>query len=96
MCDQSVCICHIFSMDSKTPINLYLSAYFKRLGNIFSNISNNYINFNYVNSFLSSRSFAFYTVKERLPIILTKIIDHLVRDKEKIVKIFGEVLHYLF
>ncbi|XP_044730173.1 damage-control phosphatase ARMT1-like [Chrysoperla carnea] len=32
------------------------------------------------------RSFAHYTIKERLPVILTKIIDYLVREKEEISK----------
>lgn len=37
------------------------------------------------------RSFAFYTVKERMPVILTKLLDHLVRDKEKIIEKYGQV-----
>lgn len=31
MCEKPGCECHTFSMDSKTPLNLYLSGYFKRL-----------------------------------------------------------------
>lgn len=42
------------------------------------------------NSFIY-RSFAFKTVKDRLPIILTRLIDHLVRDKDYIAQNFGEV-----
>lgn len=38
-----------------------------------------------------SRSFAFHTVKTRLPIILTNIIDNLVRNKSQIVEKYGEV-----
>lgn len=30
------------------------------------------------------RSFAYYTIQERLPIILTKVIDYLSREKESI------------
>ncbi|XP_021931470.1 protein-glutamate O-methyltransferase-like isoform X2 [Zootermopsis nevadensis] len=37
-----------------------------------------------------SRSFAYLTVRDRLPITVTKVIDCLVRDKEKIVKTLGE------
>ncbi|XP_049832556.1 damage-control phosphatase ARMT1-like [Schistocerca gregaria] len=37
------------------------------------------------------RSFAYATVKDRLPVILTQVIDHLVRDKEEIIKEHGEV-----
>lgn len=36
------------------------------------------------------RSFAYVTVKDRLPVILTQVIDHLVRDKEQIIKDHGE------
>lgn len=36
------------------------------------------------------QGFAFYTVKERLPIILTQVIDQLSKDKEQIVQHFGE------
>lgn len=45
---------------------------------------------------MSFRSFAFYTVKSRLPIILTNIIDNLVRNKSQIIEKFGEVSsHFL-
>lgn len=38
------------------------------------------------------RSFAYYTIQERLPIILTKVIDQTTRDKDEIADIFkGEV-----
>lgn len=37
------------------------------------------------------RSFAYVTVRDRLPVTITKVIDHLVRDKEQIVKTFGQV-----
>lgn len=36
------------------------------------------------------QGFAFYTMKERLPIILTQVIDQLSKDKEQIVQHFGE------
>lgn len=35
------------------------------------------------------RSFAYYTVQERLPIILTKIIDQTTRDKDELAEQFG-------
>lgn len=38
------------------------------------------------------RSFAYYTIQERLPIILTKVIDQTTRDKDEIADLFnGEV-----
>lgn len=37
------------------------------------------------------RSFAYYTVKVRMPVILTQIIDSLVRNKEEIVNKYGPV-----
>lgn len=38
------------------------------------------------------RSFAYYTIQERLPIIVTKIIDQITRDKDEIAEAFkGEV-----
>ncbi|XP_033337282.1 damage-control phosphatase ARMT1 isoform X2 [Megalopta genalis] len=36
------------------------------------------------------RSFAYITIKDRLPVILTKIIDTLSRNKEDIAKLYGE------
>ncbi|XP_071862905.1 damage-control phosphatase ARMT1 [Bombus fervidus] len=36
------------------------------------------------------RSFAYITIKDRLPVILTKIIDTLSRNKENIAEIYGE------
>lgn len=36
------------------------------------------------------QGFAFYTMKERLPVILTQVIDQLSKDKEEIVQHFGE------
>ncbi|GAB0090165.1 Protein-glutamate O-methyltransferase [Sergentomyia squamirostris] len=46
-----------------------------------------------INEYLSAhykRSFAHFTIKDRLPVIITKIIDSLSRDKEEIVAIYGE------
>lgn len=37
------------------------------------------------------RSFAYYTVKVRMPVILTQTIDSLVRSKEEIGKVYGPV-----
>nr|CAD7413757.1 unnamed protein product [Timema cristinae] len=45
------------------------------------------------NAFLSAkfkRSFAYVTVKDRLPVIITQVVDHLARDKDKIIKEYGE------
>ncbi|XP_062561012.1 damage-control phosphatase ARMT1-like [Armigeres subalbatus] len=36
------------------------------------------------------QGFGFYTMKERLPVILTQVIDQLSKDKEQIVQHFGE------
>ncbi|XP_055598645.1 damage-control phosphatase ARMT1-like [Uranotaenia lowii] len=36
------------------------------------------------------RGFAYYTMRERLPVILTQVIDQLSKDKEQIVNHFGE------
>ncbi|CAG9855611.1 unnamed protein product [Phyllotreta striolata] len=36
------------------------------------------------------RSFAYYTVKVRMPVLLTNIIDTLVRNKKEIVRTYGE------
>ena len=45
--------------------------------------------------YVSYRSFAYITLKDRLPVILTKIIDTLSRNKEDIVEKYGEV-KYIF
>lgn len=37
------------------------------------------------------RGFAYTTIKDRLPVILTKVIDGLSRDKESITQEYGEV-----
>ncbi|XP_065346689.1 damage-control phosphatase ARMT1-like [Cloeon dipterum] len=36
------------------------------------------------------QSFAYDTIKDRLPVIITKTVDHLYRDKNKIIEQFGE------
>ncbi|XP_018325936.1 protein-glutamate O-methyltransferase [Agrilus planipennis] len=36
------------------------------------------------------RSFAYYTMKERIPVILTQLIDNLVRNKDKIISEYGQ------
>lgn len=46
-----------------------------------------------MSSYVSYRSFAYITIKDRLPVILTKIIDTLCRNKENIAEIYGEVKH---
>lgn len=42
------------------------------------------------------RSFAYVTLKDRLPVILTKIIDTFSRDKENIIEKYGEVKKHLY
>lgn len=78
----------MFSMDSKTPYKVHLSAYYKRL-----NLK--YIFFKCHAYFYFYRSFAFHTVKERMPVIITKLIDSLVREKENLAKQYGEVYIFL-
>ncbi|XP_057672468.1 damage-control phosphatase ARMT1-like [Diorhabda carinulata] len=41
-------------------------------------------------SAIYKRSFAFYTVKHRMPVILTNLIDSLVRNKKYIIEKYGE------
>lgn len=41
--------------------------------------------------FIPSRSFAYLTVKDRLPTILTKVIDTIHRNKNKFFEEYGEV-----
>jgi hypothetical protein len=41
--------------------------------------------------FLSNRSFAYETIKDRLPIIVTRIVDYLARHRARISREFGEV-----
>lgn len=43
--------------------------------------------------FFFNRTFAYYTIQHRLPIILTKIIDSITRDRDELASIFdGEVI----
>lgn len=51
-------------VDATTPLNVALSAKYKR-------------------------TFAYYTIRKRLPIILTKIIDQTTRDKDELANIFN-------
>lgn len=44
--------------------------------------------------FFICRSFAFITIKDRLPVILTQIIDTLSREKENIGQQYGTVSNY--
>lgn len=39
-----------------------------------------------------NRSFAYSTIRDRLPVIIAKVVDYLCRDKLKIAEQFGEVL----
>lgn len=39
------------------------------------------------------RSFAYYTITERLPIIVTKIVDQTTRDKDVIAELFNGEVH---
>lgn len=41
------------------------------------------------------RSFAYVTLKDRLPVILTKIIDTFSRDKENIIEKYGEISYII-
>lgn len=45
----------------------------------------------------NNRSFAYYTIRERLPVILTQVIDQLSRDKDEIAAKYddAEVCIYL-
>lgn len=46
-----------------------------------------------LNAFMSGqykKSFAYYTLRSRLPVILTNVIDTLTRDKSELVAQFGE------
>ncbi|XP_032589996.1 damage-control phosphatase ARMT1 [Drosophila grimshawi] len=46
-----------------------------------------------VNAFLSGqfkRSYAYHTIRNRLPVILTRVIDSLTRDKSELIAEFGE------
>lgn len=38
---------------------------------------------------IASRSFAYYTISERLPVILTQVVDQLSKDKDVIVAAIG-------
>jgi len=39
------------------------------------------------------RSFAYSTIKDRLPVIIAKVVDYLCRDKLKIAEQFGDVIN---
>lgn len=82
-------------IDAETPLNEHLSAkYMKLVVNlklIFCiDFSIAYVTKNKL-IFLIFRTFAFYTVKDRLPVILTKVVDHLARSKEELVQQYGPV-----
>lgn len=63
-----------------------LSAKFEKYVSIGSiNMSNHRI------SRLSRRSFAYETIKDRLPLIVTRIVDFLARKRANFAQEFGEV-----
>lgn len=39
-----------------------------------------------------NRTYAYYTVKDRMPVIVTRVIDSLCRNKAKLEGIYGEVI----
>lgn len=48
-----------------------------------------------LNAFMSGhykQSFAFFTLRSRLPVILTNVIDTLTRDKSELVAQFGRII----
>lgn len=52
-----------------------------------------------LNAFMSGqykRSFAYHTIRNQLPVILTKVLDSLTRDKNEVVAQFGEVRNKLW
>lgn len=73
-------------VDESTPIGEFLSAHYKRCNHYL------WIRMENVELSLSFRSFAHFTIKERLPVILTRILDGLSRAKEQLVAERGEVI----
>lgn len=41
------------------------------------------------------RSFAYYTLRSRLPVTLTSIIDSITKDKDELISKYGEVSEYV-
>ncbi|UYV69052.1 C6orf211 [Cordylochernes scorpioides] len=39
---------------------------------------------------IKPKSFAYRTVKDRMPVILTKVVDHLYRERREIARVYGE------
>lgn len=73
-------------VDEATPLNEFLSAHYKRYNLKLE------IRFSiYTISPFSFRGFAYFTIRDRLPVILTTIIDNLSRDKEILIAEYGEV-----
>lgn len=91
-------------LDETTPPNAPLSAKYKRYTHFhsffFKWLSILFIYFiffvNSLNEWMwcvfpsKPRSFAYYTIQERLPIILTKVVDQTTRDKDEIAELFNE------
>lgn len=73
-------------VDSVTPINVALSARYKRYVRryfCYCCYLWNYLCTSYSMSFqMQYRSFGYYTIRERLPIILTQIQDYLSKEKD--------------
>lgn len=47
-----------------------------------------------LNAFMSGqykRSFAYYSLRSRLPVVLTNVIDTMTREKAELVALFGEI-----
>lgn len=76
-------------VNEATPVGEYLSAHYKRFVFIsFILHTFNPFSFHFTTPF---RSFGHYTIKDRLPVILTRILDNLSRFKEQMVAQRGEV-----
>lgn len=78
-------------VNEATPVGEYLSAHYKRF--VFISLSSSVLTFNPFSFHFTTpfRSFGHYTIKDRLPVILTRILDNLSRFKEQMVAQRGEV-----
>lgn len=77
-------------VDEKTPPHELLSGHYKQSVIFYSHaLQSQWIICARFISFY--RSFAYYTLRERLPVILTQVVDNLSRDKDEIAEKFGDV-----